>query len=124
MQRIVSQRLEKRLEERLHKRWGAMHVRSRVAQVAQIEAQATGAEAEVRTARGALAAATATRLWLPPVLRQRWLGRYDTVLALLANFAARLQATRTGFAALPVDEALADEMPAPVAFEPADAALA
>ncbi|MBI5717712.1 MAG: AAA family ATPase [Burkholderiales bacterium] len=124
IQRIVSQRLEERLEARLHKRWGALHVQARVAQVAEIEAQVAQAEAEVRSARGALAAATATRLWMPPVLLQRWLGRYDAVLALLAHFAARLRDARQGFAALPVDEAAADEAPAPVAFEPAEASAA
>ena len=120
MPRIVSQHLE----DRLRKRWGALHVRSRVAQVAEIEAQVAAALAEVQAAADALAARCAPRLWLPPSRVQRWSARYAAASAQLAGWAVRLAAARTGFAALPIDEGDAGAAPAPVPLtqdEPATA---
>ena len=118
MPRIVSQRLE----GRLHKRWGALHVQARVQQVAEIEAQVAEAQADVFTAHGALAEATQARLWLPAGVVQGWLARHEAATTMLHDLAARLAAARTGFAQLPVDEADESPVPAPVSFE--DAALA
>lgn len=120
MQRIVSERLE----ARLRKRWGARHVQARVGQVREIEAQVAAALAQAEAARADLLAATQARLWLPAPLVQRWLGRHDAVIDLLSTFAARLQAARAGFAGLPVDEHIAGDDPAPVAYEDADASPA
>jgi MoxR-like ATPase len=113
IQRIVSGRLEARLA----KRWGALHVRARVAQVAEIEAQLASAIDAARAAREALAESLAGRLWIPASASRRWLARHDMAQALLATIAARLGAARAGFAALPVDEADEGAAPAPVPLD-------
>jgi MoxR-like ATPase len=110
LQRIVSARLE----ARLRRRFGALHVRSRVAQVGEIEAQVAEARAEVAASLGALRAALAPRLWMPPALRAALCTRHEQTLALLDHFAARLATARAGFAALPVDAARDEPAPAPI----------
>jgi hypothetical protein len=58
---------------------------------------------------------------MPPGLVDRLNGRFAQALALLDGLAARLAATRAGFAALPLRddaEAAAATAPAPVALEP------
>jgi MoxR-like ATPase len=117
MQRIVSERLEARLA----KRWGAVHVQARVAQVAEIESQVADACRAARAAGDELAAALAPRLWVPLGLAQRWQARHGATQALLEGFAARLAAVRAGFAALPVDEAIEGAAPAPVPLAPIEA---
>jgi MoxR-like ATPase len=116
MQRIVSERLEARGA----KRWGAQHVRARVAQVGEIEAQVAAARAAAQAARAALAGALHDRFWIPPSVAQRWLARHDEAGALLEADAARLAAVRAGFAALPVDPGVEGDVPAPVPIESAD----
>jgi MoxR-like ATPase len=118
MQRIVSERLE----ARMRKRWGARHVQARVAQVAEIEAQVAKTVADLRAARASLEEATSVRLWLPPPRVGRWLARHDAALAMLSDFATRLQAVHEGFGALPIDEVQPGELPAPVDFEPSGVA--
>jgi MoxR-like ATPase len=112
MPRIVSQRLE----DRMRKRWGALHVQARVAQVAEVAQQVAMALAEVQAAERELAARLASRLWVPPSRVKRWLARHAAASARLANWAARLESTRAGFAALPVDEVDAGATPEPVPF--------
>jgi MoxR-like ATPase len=113
MQRIVSERLEARLA----KRWSPVHVAARVAQVADIEARVARLARQVQSAQEALAEALADRVWIPRATAQRWLARYAAAQAWLGETAARLAASRAGFAALPVDEGAAAEMPAPIAHE-------
>ncbi|MEY4748730.1 MAG: hypothetical protein RIQ60_944 [Pseudomonadota bacterium] len=118
-QRIVSERLE----ASLRRRFGACHIEARVAQVAQIEAEVNTALAEVLARYRALQAILAPRVWMPLAVRARITGRIEATLALLADFSARLTATRLGFATLPVDEAAPDDVaPAPIELRPAHAA--
>ncbi|MCC6249768.1 MAG: AAA family ATPase [Rubrivivax sp.] len=119
MQRIVSARLEARFA----KKWSETHIEARVAQVAEIEAQVAAALDAARAERQALDSALAARLWIAPSIAQRWLARHDAAQAMFASFAARLAAVRAGFAALPVDAGATGEAPAPVALEPAGAAV-
>ncbi|MBL8325818.1 MAG: AAA family ATPase [Rubrivivax sp.] len=114
MQRLVSERLEARLA----KRWGEVHVQARVAQVAEIEAQVDEARAAALAASNALAAALAHRLWVPGSLARGWQARHHAALQLLESFAARLAAARAGFAGLPVDQAIESAAPEPVPLEP------
>ncbi|MBL8340637.1 MAG: AAA family ATPase [Rubrivivax sp.] len=116
MQRILSERLEARLA----KRWGAVHVQARVAQVTEIEAQVAQARGAALAASDALAAALAQRLWVPGSLARRWQARHHAALQMLESFAVRLAMVRAGFAALPVDEAVDSETPAPVPLEPSE----
>jgi MoxR-like ATPase len=116
MQRIVSARLEAHLK----RRWSPVHIRCRVEQVAQIQAQVATARAQLQARAEAQARTLAGRLWMPPSLRQRLAAAHAAALHSHEGLAARLAATRAGFAALPCDDAAsADTAPAPVPLEPA-----
>jgi MoxR-like ATPase len=116
MQRLVSERLE----ARLRRRFSALHVQARVAQVAEVEAQVAEARAATAERAGAQARALAGRVWMPPALRAELDAAYAQAMALLDQFAARLQATREGFAGLPLKDAEpAEAPPPPVALEAA-----
>ncbi len=54
-------------------------------------------------------------LWLPPSLAEQSLEPLRLRIALLSDLSQRLQAAEAGFAALPVDESLAD-VPAPLSL--------
>ncbi len=110
-QRIVSARLE----ETLRRRWSPVHIRCRVEQVSEIEAQVAASRAEVQSCAQAQAAALATRLWMPPSLCTRLAHAPVKALRMLDHIAARLAATRAAFAALPCDEG-ATAAPAPIAI--------
>jgi MoxR-like ATPase len=110
-QRIVSARLE----DRLRRRWSPVHIRCRVEQVSEIEAQVAASRAEVQARAQAQAGALVTRLWVPPSLRARLADAHARALSMLDAFAERLAATRAGFAALPCDEH-ATAAPAPIAI--------
>jgi MoxR-like ATPase len=115
MLRIVSDALERSL----HRHYSSVHVAARIEQVGEVLAQAQCAQAQVDEARSRLAAALAPRLWMPPSLVLRLLDAHAQTLRTLDGLIARLQQTRAGFAALPVDDALPDALPAPVALEAA-----
>lgn len=110
-QRIVSSRLE----EKLRRRWSPVHIRCRVDQVSEIEAQVAASRADVHSRAQAQAAALAMRLWMPPSLCARLANAHAKALCMLDAFAARLGATRAGFATLPCDER-ATAVPAPIAI--------
>ena len=112
MQRILSARLE----DKLRRRFSPVHVAARLAQVDAIARRAGDATAAVQAQHDALAQRLAHRLWLPPALAEGWLGAHRQTLAKLAGLSERLAATRAGFAAHPVDEALPAVAPAPVAL--------
>jgi MoxR-like ATPase len=110
--------VSERLEASLRRRWGACHIEARVAQVAQIEDEVNAALTEVLAHHQALLQTLAPRLWMPLATRQRITGRVEATLSLLADFSARLTATRLGFAALPVDEMHHGVVPVPVDLQP------
>ncbi|MBL0150369.1 MAG: AAA family ATPase [Ideonella sp.] len=100
MTRIVSAVLE----EKLRRRFSPVHVAARVAQVDEVLSRAQAARAPVQVAHDTLQARLAGRLWLPPELADAWLGAHRHTLEVLDALLARLQHTRAGFAAMPVDE--------------------
>ncbi len=110
-QRIVSARLE----ERLRRRWSSVHIRCRVEQVSEIEVQVAASRTEVQARAQAQASALATRVWMPPALREHLADAHARALHLLEAIAARLAAAHAGFAALPCDEQ-ASAAPRPVAI--------
>ena len=110
-QRIVSARLE----DKLRRRWSPVHIRCRVLQVSEIEAQVAASRAETHAGAQALSSALATRLWMPPALRAQLTNAHAKALSMLDGMLARLAATRAGFAALPCDEH-ASAAPAPIAI--------
>jgi hypothetical protein len=56
------------------------------------------------------------RIWLPPSLCARLLAGPAETLSRLDDWAARLAQAQAGFAALPLDPALAQQQPAPIAL--------
>lgn len=100
--RIVS----RTLEERSRRRWSPVHVATRLAQLDELGATLRAEQAEAEAAHDALRAALAPRLWLPPALAARWLAAHARTAAVRQALLDRVQATREGFAALPVDDAL------------------
>lgn len=105
------------LEARLARRWSPVHVAARTAQVDDLMARVQQLTDQARATHDALAARLAGRLWLPPALAGRWLGAHRALLDALAGLAARLAATRAGFAALPQDAALPADAPTPVRLD-------
>jgi len=97
------------------KRYSALHVAARVAQVHEARDRAALALQAVQAAGEAATAQARAHPWLPPT----WRGRIDAVhrdnAQRLATLLARLQAAGDAFAALPVDASLAAEIPTPVA---------
>jgi MoxR-like ATPase len=110
-QRIVSARLE----DKLRRRWSPVHIRCRVEQIEEIEAQVAASRADVHSRAQAQASALATRVWMPPSLCAHLAEAHAKALSMLDAFATRLAATRVGFAALPCDEQ-ATAAPAPIAI--------
>jgi MoxR-like ATPase len=110
-QRIVSARLE----DKLRRRWSPVHIRCRVEQVSEIEAQVAASSAEVQARAQAQARALAARVWMPPSLCAHLADAHAKALSMLDDIAQRLAATRAGFAALPCDEH-ATAAPAPIAI--------
>jgi MoxR-like ATPase len=105
------------LEAKLRRAWSPLHIEARCAQVAEIAAQVQALRAAEATRLAALETRLAGRLWLPPTLAARLVAGPRATLARLDDFAAHLHAAHAGFAALPVDAALAGaEAPAPVAI--------
>ena len=102
------------LEERLRRRWSPLHVQARLAQVDEVAAQVRDACAAVGTQAQALADRLRGRVWLPPSLAARWLQAHAHSGAVLDALRQRLEATRAGFAAMPVDETLPPTRPEPV----------
>ena len=105
------------LEERLRKRYSPVHHAARLAQVDEIAYRAAGHRAAVQAAADTLAQRLAGRLWLPPELAESLNATHRQTLALLDGLLARLQATRAGFAALPLDDALPEVAPMGVAIQ-------
>lgn len=102
------------LEARQRRAYSALHIATRVAQLSEASARAQAARDAVHAQRDALQARLAARLWWPPSLQQRLLDGPAVTLAVLDGLLARLAAVRAGFAALPVDEHLADDVPAAI----------
>ncbi len=104
------------LEAHLRKRYSSVHVAARVAQVDEVLARARQHLAHTDAQTEALARAVAGRLWLPPALAAGWLQARRQTLVMLMALVARLEATRAGFAQLPLDPQQAGAVPEPVAL--------
>ncbi len=102
------------LEARQRRTYSALHIATRVAQLSEASARAQAARDAVQAQKDALHARLAARLWWPPSLQQRVLDGPAVTLAVLDGLLERLAAVQAGFAALPVDEHLADDAPAAI----------
>ena len=98
----------------MRKRYSPAHREARLAQVDEIAARAGGHRAVVQAAADTLAQRLAGRIWLPPDLAEALCGTHAATLAVLDGLLSRLYAVRTGFAALPLDESLPAQVPAPI----------
>jgi MoxR-like ATPase len=112
MLRIVSAALE----AQLRKRYSPVHVAARLAQLDELLASTRAHAQALRGELEALSAALHGRLWLPPELAAQWLGEKQDTLALIDRLIARLALARSGYAELPLDEALPMAAPEPVAW--------
>jgi MoxR-like ATPase len=112
MLRIVSASLE----AQLRKRYSPVHIATRVSQVDEVLATARGHAQALRVEHDTLAGAVQGRLWLPPELALQWVDAKQRTLTLLDSLVARLAAARAGYAVLPLDEALPEFAPEPVAW--------
>lgn len=106
-----------RVEERLRKRWSPLHIRARVGQVQALRQSVQVAQDQAQTALALLRSQLVDRLWLPPSLAHATLAPLVERVALLDSLVRRLLAAEEGFAALPVDQDLAD-VPTPMSVPP------
>lgn len=102
--RIVSHRVEAQLKAQAQRSFSRPHRDARVAQVAEIQEQVQQSLDATRGAGDALAERLAPRLWVGPTLRRRIDQAFEAALGNLDGLAARLQAIRLGFDALPLRE--------------------
>jgi len=110
--RLVAPALESRSAAR--RVFGALHVRTRCAQVREVRVGAEAAWASHAARRDALAARLHDRLWCPPSLARRVLEGPAATCATLRALIARLARCEAGFAALPVGDAAPADAPPPV----------
>ena len=115
MARLVSERLE----ARMRRHYSPVHVQARIAQLDEALGPLAGRLDALALRADAVETAAQRHLWLPPTLARALVQRWRAALTLLQGLHARLEATRAGFASLPIDEALAAETPEPVRIDAA-----
>ncbi len=103
------------LEAHLRRRYSSVHVAARVSQVDAIAASAREHGKRLLEQARALRQALAGRLWLPPELADELNAGLSTTVARLDDLLDRLDAARTGFAALPISAQACAEAPEPIA---------
>ena len=114
MMRIVSAQLEKQLR----RHYSPAHVAARCGQLDELIAHVQQQHDAARHQALDLQARLLNRLWWPPTLAEQVIGGPAHTARTLELLLLRLQASRAGFADLPVDEALATPAPEPVRVEP------
>jgi MoxR-like ATPase len=97
------------LEAKLRKRFSPLHVQARVAQVDEVLSPLLAPLQSLRDHAARMQAACDEHLWLPPSLKAQILARHQAAVQSLATLVSRLQATRAGFAAQPIDPALSQD---------------
>jgi MoxR-like ATPase len=107
-----------RLEERQRKRWGAVHVQARLAQLDELMGELQVHLERVQQAQDQRAQALQARLWCPTEWVSTVLGRYEEAAQQLALSLQKLASARQGFAALPVDEGPSGDAQITTAPEP------
>lgn len=104
--------------ERAHRRYGALHIRARVAQVAEVQARVAGVRAEVHALADAVLAQANGHGWLPPSWRDRIATAHAQRRARVDDLADRLSAVQHGFAGLPrLEEDRSEAVPLPVSWQ-------
>jgi MoxR-like ATPase len=101
------------LEAHTRRRYSPVHIAARLAQLDAITQPAARHWDTVHQAATALADRLRDRVWIPAPVVERLLGAHTHTLATLDGLLARLEATRAGFAALPVEAPAEDAAPVP-----------
>ena len=104
--------------ERAQRRYGALHIRARVAQVDEVQQRLGAVRSDVHATAAAVLAQARAHGWLPP----SWLARIDAVhmqrCAQVDALAARLSGLHRGFASLPrLAEDTSEFVPTPVSWQ-------
>jgi MoxR-like ATPase len=95
-----------------------VHIEARLAQLDEVLARARSGLAGQQAHAQALARRLQGRLWLPPALAAQLRAGAELGVERLWGLVQRLEATREGFAALPVDPAAAPAAaPRPLAID-------
>ena len=102
------------LETFLRRRYSSVHLAARVAQVDAVLDRAREHQAAIADQAAALQCTLSARLWLPPDLALALQQGVDSTCAALQDLITRLEASRAGFAALPLDEQRAGAAPEPI----------
>jgi len=102
------------LETHLRKRYSPAHRAARLEQVDEVLTRAQMHLAPLQAQAEATRRAIGGRLWLPPLLASALVQAQTDTVEFLASLVARLELTRQGFAALPLDDRLASDPPQPV----------
>ncbi len=102
------------VSERARRHYSALHVQTRVAQVDELCQRLLDQHAQAGASGQAAVLAATRHPWLPPSWRRQIEAVHQHNQQALASLLARAQAARAGFAALPVDTALADSAAPPV----------
>ncbi len=102
------------LEVHLRKRYSPVHQAARLAQVDEVLGRAQAHLTPLRAQAEATRRALDDRLWLPPLLAAALCLAQDDTIAALDSLRSRLEATRQGFAKLPLDTQAAGSPPQPV----------
>jgi MoxR-like ATPase len=101
------------LEAHTRRRYSPVHIAARLAQIDEITGPAAAHWSRVHQEATALADRLRDRVWMPAPVLERLLGAHTHTLATLDGLLARLEATRAGFAVLPIEAPAADALPAP-----------
>ena len=104
--------------ERAQRRYGALHIRARVAQVAEVLARAQAVQSDVHATADLVLAQAVAHGWLPPSWRERIVAAHTQRCAQVDALAARLTELHAGFAALPrLEEDRSEFVPTPVSWQ-------
>jgi len=110
------QMLVRMVSERARKHYSALHVSARLAQVGEVEQRVVAVLQSVSATLDAVRAQAGAHAWLPPSWREAIDAVHRDNVQRAGALRSRLQAVADGFAALPVDAALATPEPSPVAL--------
>ncbi|MCB2016305.1 MAG: AAA family ATPase [Hydrogenophaga sp.] len=104
--------------ELAHRRYGALHIQARVAQVSEVQQRVDAMHAEVHEVARTVLAQAQAHAWLPPSWRSRIEAAHAQRCASLASLSSRMADLHAGFSALPRHrDERADSVPAPVSWE-------
>jgi MoxR-like ATPase len=104
--------------ERVHRRYGELHVRARVAQVREVRQRLDAVQAEVHATAAHVTDQARAHGWLPPSWRERIEAVHAERCAQVDALAVRLADLHQGFACLPrLVEDHAEFVPTPVSWQ-------